>query len=74
MNMKTAEEYFELAKENVPSVCTLTIIHEEMIRLAQKDAYNQAIDDAVDNAACEYIKDYLTGEIDKNSILKLRKK
>ena len=43
------------------------------IEQAQKEAYNQALEDAAENAACEYEKDYLTGEIDKQSILKLKK-
>ena len=45
----------------------------EILNEAQKEAYNQALDDAAENAACEYEKDYLTGEIDKQSILKLKK-
>lgn len=45
----------------------------QVIEQAQKDAYNQALEDAAENAACEYKKDYLTGEIDKQSILKLKK-
>ena len=43
------------------------------IEQAQKEAYNQALEDAAENAACEYKNDYLTGEIDKESILKLKK-
>lgn len=45
----------------------------EAIQQAQKEAYNQALEDAVETASCEYEKDYLTGEIDKESILKLKK-
>ncbi|MDD4406382.1 MAG: hypothetical protein PHO36_16665, partial [Parabacteroides sp.] len=45
----------------------------EVIGEAQKEAYNHALEDAAENAACEYEKDYLTGEIDKQSILKLKK-
>lgn len=45
----------------------------DLIVEAQKEAYNQALEDAAENAACEYEKDYLTGEIDKQSILKLKK-
>lgn len=45
----------------------------EILNEAQKEAYNQALEDAAENAACEYEKDYLTGEIDKQSILKLKK-
>ena len=46
---------------------------EQMIEQAQEEAYNQALEDAVEAASCEYEKDYLTGEIDKQSILKLKK-
>ena len=45
----------------------------EVIEQAQKESYNQALEDAVEAASCEYEKDYLTGEIDKESILKLKK-
>lgn len=45
----------------------------KIIEQAQKEAYNQALEDAAENASCEYEKDYLTGEIDKESILKLKK-
>lgn len=45
----------------------------DLFKQAQKDAYNQAIDDAVENASCEYERDYLTGNVDKESILKLKK-
>jgi hypothetical protein len=31
------------------------------------------LEDAAESAACEYEKDYLTGEIDEQSILKLKK-
>ena len=75
--MKTAEELLkekritpETAHHNYAylyrAVC-------EVIGEAQKEAYNQALEDAAENAACEYKKDYLTGEIDKQSILKLKK-
>ncbi len=47
-------------------------IARQVIEQAQKDAYNQALEDAVETASCEYEKDYLTGEIDKESILKLK--
>lgn len=46
---------------------------KSLIRDVQNDAYNHALEDAAENAACEYEKDYLTGEIDKQSILKLKK-
>mgnify|MGYP000951230948 CR=1 FL=1 len=54
--------------------------HDDVVKAieqAQKEAYNQALEDAVEDAveaaSCEYEKDYLTGEIDKQSILKLKK-
>ena len=64
--MKTAEHYLMRWRDNEFEL-------HELIELAQKEAYNQALEDAAENAACEYEKDYLTGEIDKQSILKLKK-
>ena len=81
--MKTAEEILE----NI-MCCTIEegadldvksnyyYQHDDVVKAieqAQKEAYNQALDDAVETASCEYKKDYLTGEIDKESILKLKK-
>ena len=63
--MKTAEHYLMRWRD-----CEFEL--DELIELAQKEAYNQAIEDAVEAASCEYEKDYLTGEIDKQSILKLK--
>jgi hypothetical protein len=65
--MKTAEDYMKILKKT-PGLCL-----EDVIEQAQKEAYNQALEDAVEAASCEYEKDYLTGEIDKQSILKLKK-
>ena len=64
--MKTAEHYLMRWRDNEFEL-------HELIELAQKESYNQALEDAAENAACEYEKDYLTGEIDKQSILKLKK-
>jgi hypothetical protein len=64
--MKSAEHYLMRWRDNEFEL-------HELIELAQKEAYNQALDDAVETASCEYKKDYLTGEIDKESILKLKK-
>ena len=81
--MKTAEEILE----NI-MCCTIEedadldvksnyyYQHDDVVKAieqAQKEAYNQALEDAVEAASCEYEKDYLTGEIDKQSILKLKK-
>ena len=81
--MKTAEEILE----NI-MCCTIEegadldvksnyyYQHDDVVKAieqAQKEAYNQALEDAVEAASCEYGKDYLTGEIDKQSILKLKK-
>ena len=73
--MKEAKEYLDgfvndHYKENYSQSYAALI---NIIRQAQKDAYNQAIDDAAECASVEYKKDYLTGEIDKESILKLKK-
>ena len=64
--MKTAEHYLMRWRD-----CEFEL--DELIELAQKEAYNQALEDAAESAACEYEKDYLTGEIDEQSILKLKK-
>lgn len=64
--MKTAEHYLMRWRD-----CEFEL--DELIELAQKESYNQALEDAVEAASCEYKKDYLTGEIDKQSILKLKK-
>lgn len=78
--MKTAEEYsddvtklwskFDWGEINFNQFKNYV---KNYIEQAQKEAYNQAIEDAVEAASCEYKKDYLTGEIDKQSILKLKK-
>jgi hypothetical protein len=81
--MKTAEEILE----NI-MCCTIEegadldvksnyyYQHDDVVKAieqAQKETYNQALEDAAEAASCEYEKDYLTGEIDKESILKLKK-
>ena len=76
--MKTAEDYIrQINNRFMPHPYNLSRKKREeiksLIREIQKEAYNQAIEDAAENAACEYEKDYLTGEIDKQSILKLKK-
>mgnify|MGYP000941343436 CR=1 FL=1 len=78
--MKTAEEFVSKwsnwwITNNNKNVLNRAFENElkEIIEQAQKEAYNQAIEDAVEAASCEYEKDYLTGEIDKQSILKLKK-
>ena len=66
----TIEEDAEDVKENY------YYRHNDVVKAieqAQIEAYNQALDDAVETASCEYEKDYLTGEIDRQSILKLKK-
>lgn len=84
--MKTAEEILEshltsMLSRTEDSYVTIDEMKQvpeweacvKAIEQAQKEAYNQALEDAAENAACEYEKDYLTGEIDKQSILKLKK-
>ena len=86
IEMKTAEEILEShltsmlsrTKESYVTIDEMKQVPEweacvNAIEQAQKEAYNQAIEDAVEAASCEYEKDYLTGEIDKQSILKLKK-
>ena len=84
--MKTAEEILEShltsmlsrTKDSYVTIDEMKQVPEweacvKAIEQAQKEAYNQALEDAVEAASCEYEKDYLTGEIDKESILKLKK-
>ena len=84
--MKTAEEILEShltsmlsrAEGSYVTIDEMKQVPEweacvKAIEQAQKEAYNQALEDAAKNAACEYEKDYLTGEIDEQSILKLKK-
>ena len=72
--MKAAEEYIKKYYPYNEEMDDEEILQLKfMIEVAQKEAYNQALDDAVETASCEYKKDYLTGEIDKESILKLKK-
>lgn len=75
--MKTPEEYL-LENEIDPDILADQMPYTDIgvrnaIKQAQKDAYSQAIEDAVENASCEYERDYLTGNVDKKSILKLKK-
>jgi len=84
--MKTAEEILEShltsmlsrAEDSYVTIDEMKQVPEweacvKAIEQAQKEAYNQALEDAAESAACEYEKDYLTGEIDEQSILKLKK-
>jgi hypothetical protein len=78
--MKTAEEYSDdvvklWSKFDWDEISFIQFKNgiKNYIEQAQKEAYNQALEDAAENAACEYKNDYLTGEIDKQSILKLKK-
>lgn len=54
--MKTAEEYFELVKEQIKSEDRpfFAQILNRVIRLAQEDAYNQAIEDAT-SQECDFV-------------------
>lgn len=45
----------------------------DLIKIVQKDAYNQALEDAAENAICEYESECWTGNVDKESILELKK-
>lgn len=66
----TIEEDAEDLKENY------YYRHNDVVKAieqAQKEAYNQALEDAVGTASYEYEKNYLTSKIDKKSILKLKK-
>ncbi len=76
--MKTPLEIFELMEEEMPfNILPNSRIKSyvlEAIELAQKDAYNQALEDAVNNVEWKLIP-YTNGEyeINNNSILKLKK-
>lgn len=68
--MKTAEEWVKAywADTNMPTM--------KFVSLIQKEAYNQAIDDAIENARIKSIDRnnvFIGLEIDKESILKLKK-
>lgn len=70
--MKTAKYFAEVAKTGLAAL-------EEIINTAMTEAYNQAIEDAAENADTTY-PDYLDGNnvvwdvtVDKDSILKLKK-
>ena len=78
--MKNPEEYFEtFVGYKFPDV--LDPLDENIIKAikqAQVDAYNKALDDAVENAECIYIPEISMDngdywDIDKQSILKLKK-
>ena len=71
--MKTPEEYIREFIQ--PQVLSITSI-ARMAYQIQKDSYNQAIQDAVDNAEVSYEKNHEYGSyetiVDKDSILKLK--
>jgi len=62
------------AKEYLKNVTCLTLKGGlyEIGKQMQKDAYNQAIDDAAENALVEFDEDGVTKFVDKQSILKLK--
>lgn len=74
--MKTAEQYMEILKKT-PGMCL-----EDVIEDAQKEAYNKALDDAVENAEVIEIeiippkpydqRPYTKYVVNKDSILKLK--
>ena len=78
--MKTPEEYLQKMSNQRFSLIYDTWIQEEfeiIIKQVQIDTYNQALDDAVENA--EIIEQWSNGyggctpSLNKNSILKLKK-
>ena len=81
--MKTPEEYignFKLIKEDVTEIGYFEWIDDvekqdliKVIKQAQIDAYNEAIDDAAENADTEYSFFDSMVIVNKESILKLKK-
>ena len=81
--MKTPEEYignFKFIKEDVTGIGQFEWIDDvekqdliKVIKQAQIESYNEAIDDAAENADTEYSFDDSMVIVDKESILKLKK-
>lgn len=69
--MRTTEEIYNKYKNFLSAVSKGEALNA--IRLIQEEGYNQALKDAAQLASVEYDRDMLTGEVDKQSILKLKR-
>jgi hypothetical protein len=63
--MKTAEDYIRQINDRL-------MPHPHRLSRKQREGVKSLIME-IQREACEYEKDYLTGEIDEQSILKLKK-
>lgn len=69
--MRTTEQIYDKYKRFLSAVSKGEALNA--IRLIQEEGYNQALKDAAEIASVEYDRDMLTGEVDKESILRLKK-